>query len=218
VIERCPSRVQAHEGLLQFSGSLRGSQAANRKYEGAARVLVSTRFELRPSNQITVRIFWRDPSLKHNACRLCRARCTAIGCTPRLSLPPGTSAPGRGAPMLGRRPRDAARSPEMLPFGPLADLNSQTSEQPDCAQLADRGPDRSPSLGWSWHITGVQQVAGRVIGPEPRGQANLLRCWLRCWFLTGRSSSPTIRAQRRSRPAPQGGSDALARVLIFGVS
>ena len=60
-----------------------------------------------------------------------------------------------------------ARSPEMLPFGPLADLNSQTSEQPDCAQLADREPDRSPSLGWSWHITGVQQVAGRVIGPEP---------------------------------------------------
>jgi hypothetical protein len=43
-----------------------------------------------------------------------------------------------------------ARSPEMLPFGPLADLNSQTSEQPDCAQLADREPDRSPSLGWSW--------------------------------------------------------------------
>jgi hypothetical protein len=25
----------------------------------------------------------------------------------------------------------------------------------------------SPSSGWRWHLAGVQQVAGRVIGPEP---------------------------------------------------
>ena len=33
--------------------------------------------------------------------------------------------------------------------------------------LADRGPDRPRLQGWRWHLSGVHQVAGRVIGPEP---------------------------------------------------
>jgi len=63
-------------------------------------------------------------------------------------------------------PRQSRRSglepgPAVYKGEPLA------AEGCNAVLLVDRGPDRSPSSGWHWHLAGVQQVARRFIRPVP---------------------------------------------------
>jgi len=79
-IKRCPSSVQAHDGLLKFSWTntrmLSSTRGAGQSHARCvlARLLVSDRFEPRPRDQVGVSIDGCHPPLKYDPTRARRGK------------------------------------------------------------------------------------------------------------------------------------------------